>query len=69
MLELFLESIRTKASRGVKLAELGTMQMRIAEASAELVAGLEAELGTGLTWQEKLRWRADPRPLVSSPRY
>lgn len=38
MLDLFLESIRTKASRGVKLADLGTMQMRIAEASAEVDA-------------------------------
>ena len=38
MLELFLKSIRTKASRGVNLAELGTMQMRIAEASAEVDA-------------------------------
>jgi 3-hydroxy-9,10-secoandrosta-1,3,5(10)-triene-9,17-dione monooxygenase len=38
MLELFLESIRSKASRGVKLAELGTMQMRIAEAAAEVDA-------------------------------
>ena len=38
MLEQFVESIRTKASRGVKLAELGTIQMRIAEAAAEVDA-------------------------------
>ena len=38
LLDLFLESMRTKASRGVKVAELGTIQMRIAEAAAEVDA-------------------------------
>lgn len=38
LVEMFLDSIRTRASRGVKLAELGTIQMRIAEAAAEVDA-------------------------------
>jgi alkylation response protein AidB-like acyl-CoA dehydrogenase len=38
MLDLFLDSIRSKTSRGVKLGELGTLQMRIAEAAAEIDA-------------------------------
>lgn len=38
LLQLFVESIRTKESRGVRLGELGTIQMRVAEAAAEVDA-------------------------------
>ena len=71
LLDLFLESIRTKASRGVKLAELGTIQMRVAEAAAEADAArllLERDCtetmsimrrGDTLTLEQRARNRRD----------
>ncbi len=71
LLDLFLESIRTKASRGVKLAELGTIQMRIAESAAEVDAArllLERDCeetmtimrrGDTLTLEQRARNRRD----------
>ena len=71
LLDLFLESIRTKASRGVKLAELGTIQMRVAEAAAEVDAArllLERDCtetmslmrrGDTLTLEQRARNRRD----------
>ena len=71
LLDLFLESMRTKASRGVKLAELGTIQMRIAEAAAEVDAArlmLERDCaetmstmrrGDSLTLEQRARNRRD----------
>ena len=71
LLDLFLDSIRTKASRGVRLAELGTIQMRIAEAAAEVDAArlmLERDCaetmtimrrGDTLTLEQRARNRRD----------